>query len=216
MLFHQPWQPKNHTLGTCWIAPTNDLMYVNISKNASSWTKPNLEELGWVVKNYHLDHLTNYHSLIVLRDPVERWVSGIAEYFSLYHPDFDLDDFNKSFIDFIMEQVEFDEHTARQVYFIRNIDPNRCTFMMADDSYRTNFTNWLKEQGYANVDYTNRVYQHTTIGNPVRKKYATFFRTLLDNPVYLEKIKKFYHLDYRVIWSVRLYGSKQLSGIHRG
>ena len=36
------WQHKGHVYGECMSHPDNDLMYVNIPKNASSWTKPNL------------------------------------------------------------------------------------------------------------------------------------------------------------------------------
>ena len=47
-------------------------------------------------------------------------------------------------------------------------------------------------------------------------KFKDIFAPLLDNPKYLEKVKKHFHLDYRLIWSVRFYKSQQLTGIHTG
>jgi len=217
MLFHQHWEPKGHTFGTCMSKPGSDIMYVNIPKNASSWTKPNLLDHNWEFYNYHLDNLYHKHALVVLRDPVERWLSGIAEYFTLYHENLDLDLVNQAFYDLLMDQITLDDHTEKQVYFVEGLDPNRCTFMMCNKDYRVNFQKWLQDLSLWNgKNYQNYHYQHTTQGNAVRKKFTEFFKPLLDNPKYLEKIKKHYQLDYRLIWSLRFYGSQQLTGINRG
>ena len=45
--FLNQWISKGHKYGTCMSHPESDLMYVNIPKNASSWTKPNLMDWGW-------------------------------------------------------------------------------------------------------------------------------------------------------------------------
>ena len=85
-------------------------MYVYIPKNASSWTKPNLRDWGWQFYNYHTDQL-NKTAIVVLRDPVERWLSGIAEYFALYqNTTNDLVD-NKSLQQIIFDRITFDDHT---------------------------------------------------------------------------------------------------------
>ena len=91
MSFLEYYQSKGHVFGECMSLPDNDLMYVNIPKNASSWTKPNLLDWKWENYNYHTDNLYHKTAIIVLRDPVERWLSGIAEYLYLYHRDFTVD-----------------------------------------------------------------------------------------------------------------------------
>ena len=78
------WRHKDHVYGECMSHPEHDLMYVYVPKNASSWTKPNLQDWNWEFYNFHTDNL-NKHALVVLRDPVERWLSGISEYLTLYH-----------------------------------------------------------------------------------------------------------------------------------
>jgi hypothetical protein len=216
MLFHQHWEPKGHTFGTCMSTPDSNLMYVNIPKCASSWTKPNLQDLGWEFYNYHLDNMYHKHAMIVLRDPVERWLSGLCEYFTLYHENIDTTEFNSAFYDLLMDQITLDDHTEKQVYFVDGLDPSHCTFIMCDEDYRRNFTFWLHNQGFDQADYSRYNYQHTTQGSPIRKKFKELFLPLLDNPKYLEKVKHHFHLDYRLIWSVRFYGSQQLTKIHTG
>jgi len=216
MLFHQHWEPKGHTFGTCMSSPNSNLMYVNIPKCASSWTKPNLQDLGWQFYNFHKDHMTHKHALVVLRDPVERWLSGVVEYFTLYHENIDTTQFNSAFYDLLMDQLTFDDHTEKQVYFVEGLDPNRCTYMLCDENYRKNFTSWLHNQGIQSKDYSRYNYQHTTAGNPTRRRFKEIFAPLIDNPKYIEKLKKHFHLDYRLIWSVRFYGNQQLTSIHTG
>jgi hypothetical protein len=208
MVFHQHWEPKGHTFGTCMSHQDSDLMYVNIPKNASSWTKPNLKDLGWEFYNYHFDHLTHKHALIVLRDPVERWLSGVCEYFTLYHRNIDTTQFNQAFYDLLLEQVTFDDHTEKQVYFIEGLDPRRCTFFNCDSNYRLYFGQFLKNQGVDNR-YANYNYQHTTEnrddGDNTRSEFKKIFAPLLDNPKYLNHIKQHYKKDYELINSVQFY-----------
>ena len=145
MIFHQHWEPRGHTFGTCMTKPDCNFMYVNIPKNASSWTKPNLLDLKFEFYNYHTDKLDK-HAMVVLRDPMERWLSGICEYFTLYHRNIDTTQFNKAFYELLMDQVTFDDHTEKQVYFIEGLDPARCTFFLCDDTYRTAFTEFLRQK----------------------------------------------------------------------
>jgi len=208
MLFHQHWEPKGHTFGTCMSKPDSDLMYVNIPKCASSWTKPNLKDLGWEFYNYHWDHLYHKHAMVVLRDPVERWLSGVCEYFTLYHRDIDTTQFNQAFFDLLMDQVTFDDHTEKQIYFIEGLDPTRTTFFYCNLDYRLYFQQFLRNQGIPNK-YASYNYQHTTEnredGDTRRATFKKIFSTLLDNPKYLNKIKQHYTKDYDLIESVNFF-----------
>lgn len=208
MHFHEHWQPKGHVFGSCMSHRDSDLMYVNIPKNASSWTKPNLQDLGWITYNYHHDHMYHKHALIVLRDPVERWLSGICEYFTLYHRDADVTQINQLTIDLIIDQVTFDDHTERQVYFVEGLDPKRCTFFNCDSDYRLYFGQFLKNQGIDNK-YHKYNYQHTTEnredGDMTRSNYKKIFQPLLENSKYLERIKSHYKKDYELINSIQFY-----------
>ncbi len=195
---------KGHTFGACMTAPEQDLMYVNIPKNASSWTKPNLKDLGWTNFNYHYNNFYSKHAMIVLRDPIDRWLSGICEYFALYHTNIDTDQFNSVFYDLLIDQVTLDDHTEKQFYFIEGLDHNRATFFMCDENYRLDFSNFLTEHGHQNK-YQRYNYQHTTSECAVRSKFKKIFEQLLLEPKYLEKIKVHYKKDYELIESVKFY-----------
>jgi hypothetical protein len=165
------WKHKGHIYGECMSKKDIDLMYVYIPKNASSWTKPNLKDWGWEFYNYRLDNLDK-HSLVILRDPVDRWLSGIAEYLTLYYPNMQVP-FNET-TELIFDRITFDDHTEKQVYFIEGLDPGRITFFKCDENYRLYFGQFLKNQGTPNR-YVNYNYQHTTDnredGDQTRSKF---------------------------------------------
>ena len=208
MLFHQHWGPRGHVFGTCMSKTNTNLIYVNIPKNASSWTKPNLKDWGWEFYNYHHDHMYHKHAMVVLRDPVERWLSGICEYFTLYHRNIDVTQFTPAFFELVMDQLTFDDHTEKQVYFIEGLDPNRCTFFNCDKDYRLYFGQFLKNQGLEN-GYARYDYQHTTEnrqdGDTKRSDFKKIFAPLLENSKYLDRIKEHYKLDYELINKVQFF-----------
>lgn len=181
-------------------------MYVNIPKNASSWTKPNLQDWSWEFYNYHYDAVVaNKTAIIVLRDPVERWLSGIAECLALYHPEFELQDAET--IKLIFDRITFDDHTEKQVKFLHNLDTDRSIFLWCDENYRTNFSNLIQEY-LGDNKYHNYEYQHVSDASPVRKKFKEIFREQLKNSKYLEQIKQHFAEDYELIESVNFYGTR--------
>jgi hypothetical protein len=148
------------------------------------------------------------HALIVLRDPVERWLSGICEYFTLYHRNADTAQINQLMIDLIVDQVTFDDHTEKQVYFVEGLDPKRCTFFNCDHDYRLYFGQFLKNQGIDNK-YHKYNYQHTTEnredGDMARSNYKKIFQPLLENSKYFNRIRDHYKKDYDLINSIQFY-----------
>jgi hypothetical protein len=180
-------------------------MYVYIPKNASSWTKPNLKDFGWEFYNYHIDKLDK-HALVVLRDPVDRWLSGIAEYFALYHSKFKIDSWTESVFELVFDRVCFDDHTERQLKFLHGLDTDNCTFFNFD-TYREDFSQWITEH-YGENKYDRYEYQHVSEQDPVRREFKEIFRNAINNSKYLEQIKNFYANDYQLINSVKYYGSR--------
>jgi hypothetical protein len=199
------WQHKGHVMGECMSHPNSDLMYVYIPKNASSWTKPNLKDWGWEFYNYHTDNL-NKHAVVVLRDPVDRWLSGIAEYLALYHPTMQYP-FQET-IDLIFDRICFDDHTEKQVKFLHKLDTDNCTFFICDKEYRNNFSNFVTENLGENKYYKYDL-QHVSEHCPIRSRFKRIFQKLLDNnPKYLENVRNYYAADYKLIDSVKLYGKR--------
>jgi len=196
---------KGHTFGECMSHPDTDLMYVYIPKNASSWTKPNLKDWQWEIYNYHYDNLYDKHAIIVLRDPIDRWLSGIAEYMFLYHKDVDSAHFSKSFFDIIFDRIAFDDHTEKQTLFINGLNFNHCTFFWCDENYRQLFSSFLNRHGMTN-QYSKYEYQHTTEMSPGRKKFKQIFHQVLkENSKYQYNLKQYFNQDYQLIESIQFY-----------
>ena len=190
------WQPRGHSLGHCY--NYKDLMYIPIPKNASTWSKDKFKQLGWNECNYLHHHLYHKHSIVILRDPIERWVSGMVEYFSRLQSSTPVE----MFTDIILNQCALDEHTYRQAYYISGINFNNATFFYCKENYKNDLTKFLKEHNI-NVDYTESIYRNVMKTN---KQYLKdYFQSLIKDSAFLPKLKNYYECDYQIIRSVKYY-----------
>jgi len=199
--FLTEWSIKGHNYGQCMHNAKKDLMYVNIPKNASSWTKPNLLDFGWTEGNYHTGGY-EAHAIVALRDPVDRWLSGIAEYFALYHPAFDT--WNTNVFDLIFERVCFDDHTEHQIKFIHKLDKDNCTFLKCDDTYSSKYSRVIQDH-YGNNKYDRYDRQHVRDKDTVLRSFKKIFESQIQNSKYLNQIQNYFEADYHLINSVKFY-----------
>lgn len=200
--FIEYYKNRGHVFGECMSKPDRDLMYINIPKNASSWTKPNLRDWGWEFYNYHTDNL-NKHALVVLRDPVERWLSGIAEYMTLYHVNAD----PTAWFDLIFDRIAFDDHTESQVLFLQNINLDNCTFFLCNENFKSNFSDFLNKNNMPN-SYDRYENQHVSANSPERSRFKNIFAQALQNSKYKQQVEWYFEKDYKLINSVEFYGSR--------
>lgn len=206
--FHDYWSNRGHWFGECMSGPDLNWMYVKIPKNASIWAREILLSNNLEFYHYHKLNFYHKHALVILRDPIDRWVSGIAEYFARYHMTMDIRDINKTFIDLLVDIVTVDDHTEKQIYFIEGLNVNNCTFLLCDQTLRDNFANWMKNIQRIENQYQNKAYQNVGNRSVVRAKFQTFFKGFLDDPKYVEKIKQHYKQDYELLNSVKYYGPR--------
>jgi len=199
------YKSKGHVFGECMTSNNTNLMYVYIPKNASSWTKPNLKDLGWEFYNYHLDNLYHKHSVIVLRDPIDRWLSGIAEYFCLYNSDFDFTRSSQDFLNLIFDRVAFDDHTDKQILFLQNLNLDNATFFMCDNNYKHKFSKFLVSKGYQN-NYFKYKNQYVTANDSKKNAIRNFFAEIVEqNLYYKNKLEEYFCEDYILINDSHLY-----------
>lgn len=203
--FIDQWTSKGHRYGECLSHPDSEFMYVYIPKNASSWTKPNLKDWGWEVYNYHTDELDK-KAIVVLRDPVDRWASGIGEYLTRYHKPFVLD--NQETLDLIYDKITFDDHTERQVNFLHGLDTDRCVFFKFDYTYRELFGQFV-EQHIGPNRYKSYAYMHESSKYPeTRQRYKDFFTEQINQDSALRtRIKQHFAADYELLENVEFYGN---------
>jgi hypothetical protein len=144
---------------------------------------------------------------VVLRDPLDRWISGIAEYLFLYHQNIDFAHAGQEFFDLIFDKITFDDHTEKQVYFIEGLDLDRCVFFKFGPDYRQQFSQYLAEHGMPNR-YNNYNYQHVSDDSPDRKRFKKIFTDQLQNSKYLSQVNQYFKPDYQLINQVKFYGTR--------
>jgi hypothetical protein len=191
------WAHLGHRLGECWVDEVHNKTYIHIPKNASSFVKGVLIGSGgfW----HHSETLVNSaENLIVLRDPIDRWCSGITQY--LYNSGQDLS------VDEVFDKITFDDHTDLQTYFLQGVDLTSTTYMMVNDLLRANMNDWITGNGYrTNVDIA---IQYNASAEDDRITTKDYYANLIEQrPDLMLKLKKHFAEDYKLIESVKFYGT---------
>ena len=191
------WAHLGHRLGECWVDEVHNKTYIHIPKNASSFVKGVLIGSGgfW----HHSETLVNSaENLIVLRDPIDRWCSGITQY--LYNSGQDLS------VDEVFDKITFDDHTDLQTYFLQGVDLTSTTYMMVNDLLRVNMNDWITGNGYrTNVDIA---IQYNASAEDERITTKDYYANLIEQrPDLMLKLKKHFAEDYKLIESVKFYGT---------
>ena len=187
------WAHLGHTLGECWNDPNKSITFVHIPKNASSFVKGCL--LGTEKFTHSTSLITAEQYLIALRDPIERWVSGITQLMNV--PD------NQHLtLQDLVSAVTFDDHTELQTYFLEGINLDRCSFLRVDRNLRTNIKQWAIDNGYQiDVDAVPDINQ----GNQLAKDR---FAAMVDGNSQIKlKLVTHYEQDYELINRVKFYGT---------
>jgi hypothetical protein len=188
------WAHLGHTLGECWNDADKLTTFVHIPKNASSFLKGCLISTGKFTHSNMLINADRY--LIALRDPIERWISGIAQFMAV--------ETNKHLtVSELVNTITFDDHTELQSYFLQNVDLNKCTFLKVDNDLRNNIKTWMAVNGYyvTNFDDIPNINQGDQI---LKNKFATLIDN--DNQIKL-KLTEHYANDYELINRVKFYGN---------
>jgi hypothetical protein len=204
--------------------------YVPITKVSSTYlrralpgTQFNIHTWQWYVDNRPGPNKDDMHYLVVLRDPVERWVSGVLEYWCRAYPDHDWSPTEPQH--WLFEQIEFDVHTRPQVDFLHAVVKEKCTWLWMNHAVETN--SWFlhnnvslyvipdddRNQGHSRPQIyfgpdgqrSEKFEPGYTASTPSALIQSTVRQVLRDNPQYIEKIKKYYQADYDLIQSVEFY-----------
>ena len=192
------WVHLGHRLGECWHDDTRDISYIHIPKNASSFIKACLIGAGGYWR--HSETLVNSkENLIILRDPIDRWCTGIAQY--LYNSNQP-----NMLEELIFDTITFDDHTDLQTYFLQGVNLDAGTFILLDCNLKSTFTNWIKEHGYCtDISIVNNYNSsRDDAREQIKLKYV---KLLAETPSLMLKLKKHFEKDYELINRVKFYGN---------
>ena len=185
------------------------LVYVQIPKNASCWVKHHFMPAD--AYNYYTNGFDNneHLALVVLRDPVERWISGIAQHLVGWTPGTNLYIDNIDW-EALMTRVVLDNHTQPQGAFIANLPHDNIVWFKCDNNLPTDFISFMKTYN-TDINLLDEKDDATNIFNVTKKAPAQqtvvdkIISKLNENPKYLERIKEFYQDDYKLYNTVPYY-----------
>lgn len=229
MIIPEAYHPL-HPLGSSFCIRVNppienvsDLIYINIPKNASSWVKYYLRQMQASFHNYHQEFNKDQHlALVILRDPLERWISALAQLSETQYPtsqyQIDRIDWEK-----ITTTIIRDSHFQPQCDFFANIPLDRVIWFRCDSTLEHNFSNFLKkynvnltllkeEQDYDNIFHLAKKIPKKNVDGrlfPPRQLIVEKIKSILDqNPGYVKKLKDLYKNDYEFLNGVSYYESR--------
>ena len=214
MRIEKTWQSywgrhKDHRYGACYVNHDLKKFYVNIPKCASNWGKHAFKySFKWESSNYHDAELLNqgYTAIVFLRDPIDRWTSGMAEYIDRYG--YDVKSFTHQLekqqlaLDIINKTVTFDEHTAEQIMFLERLDTDTTTWFCTEGDLNQNVADYLRKELGIENNLSELKPAYTSIENKCKHKNKQWF---LDNFIRFKSIKKHFELDIDLYNSVKFY-----------
>ena len=148
----------------------------------------------------------------MLREPIERWISGISWYMTYVHPNL-INSCNQNqevqslILTMVSEKIDFDAHTTPQSNFLQGINLSNITFIQVEhntDVYCETFSKFFtKELGISNT-FDTAPSQHVAVGNPIQIQWVKFFQSALDTTL-LEKLHRYYRADINLYNSTKFY-----------
>lgn len=185
---------------------TSNIGYIPIAKNASSFLKEYfIEALDWS-KEFNYQHKPKDKYIVVLRDPFERWYSGVAQYLEFYHKYLDID--NEIVLTFLCQRVVLDAHTEPQINFIQYLRMPKITFFKFDKDLTSNLEQYLLEEKLINENSdTTKLFKNRTVEMHTKVHVQSILKRFIkENPKYVHHIKNVYKSDYELISKIKFYG----------
>jgi hypothetical protein len=199
---------NGYYLGGGMMSPDKKNFYFAIPKNASTYLTNLLKANNWTHWNI-LDNPAGIEkTMVFVRDPLDRWISGFATYAALrlfgfgYGSDHFVEDYNDLSKRIIFDQIIFDDHTDLQVNYIKQILDYNPIFFRYNKNLVPQINYFL---GY-NLNTDVAVHNNDSESNFDTKQISNFMKQEIDsNPDLKAKIVKCYKQDYEFIDSIDFY-----------
>ena len=193
-----------HDLGESYLSPDKRFSYVNIPKNGSSTLKILFKDWKFVNFQKVHEHPTDQF-IVILRDPTDRWISAVAEYFignnsllgttNTALSDFEFNQFVKSnfFQNLLFDFVIFDSHTLPQCWFLQGLNLNNIKFFYLDQNIIEKITS------YTNIDNHINESKNKSLTNSRKYIIIQHLSELVKNNAQLQKVVDIhYYADHKL------------------
>lgn len=197
---------RGYTPGSGVMSPEG-VFCLHIPKNASTYLTNLLVHNGWQHTTIGNPNITK--QMVVLRDPIDRWVSGFATYAAswLLGPSYGSSNFCNDYTELtsrlIFDQIVFDDHTTHQVQFVDQLNKSIPTTQFAlNAELFSNLNHFLN----TTLDVTDDINHNSTDNNYDTKTVATHMKFIVDqNPTYKAKLINCYKDDYELMRNTNFY-----------
>jgi len=191
-----------HHFGRCLVENDKDdaLKFIFIPKNASSFTRNLLINNNFKLSNYQKSKNFDSPTIVTLRDPYDRWITGALEYLVRKFPD------PVPFFDdetWLYDNIEVDPHTARQTKFLHNLNTDNITFFYLDKDYNKNLHHFL-EQNLDNIIWTQNLWRNSSDESSIKKKIRPMLVEKIKQGCY-QRLMTYLAPDYELINSINFY-----------
>ena len=213
--FPGPSWTSSHVYGEGAMNLQKKFCYFHIPKCASMWMRKYLSDMGehhtdgdWVECNFTRDHIDDFTKIIILRDPVKRWISALPFKDSVVSA---VNNTPETF-DSVFENLEdwlYDEHSARQTSFIAGLDLSNTVFFWCDQNLATNMEDFFVKRGFKNTQPPPPVNEHDDSIDTTDIIKA--WQQVLSTPKYLDSFRKTFSKDYELINSVEFYKASDVN-----
>jgi hypothetical protein len=188
------------------------LFYVQVPKCASMWVREyfsNLDDSNhnpWLEGNFVNDDLKDYKYIVILRDPVQRWISTCPAKETIVKISKNINSINSIF-DNLLDWM-LDEHSAPQFDFINGLDFSKIVFFYSDQYLSSNIRHFVENNGFKNTNTPLPINQQSQ--DTITLEAVAAWKILLNDPVNFTKFKQSFINDYRLINSVNFYRSGEI------
>lgn len=201
--FEDHLKSRGFTYGGGRIDKNNQFFYLNIPKNASNYLDRLFAHSDWNIANLETIDIKKTRCIIVLRDPVERWLSAIVQYamstLGEHVGHKFVENYNAVTEKLLFDQVIFDDHTMPQYYFF-----DRVKYQYSTEYFYHNSDMIPHMAKRYNLKLDQEFEGNTTKSNIDKQIMMDFLRTRINQDKNLiNAIKNRYREDYRLINSVQ-------------
>lgn len=183
-------EPNVHPIytGRVWTSDSKQLCWLDIPKNASKTLSNFFQNSEWRASNLTTEpELALYKSIVILRDPIDRWRKSVLEL--VYHQWQYFKNIEQWFED--RRFLNFgDIHLQRQTQYLHGMDSNYCVFIKLDQELENKLATVLGQE--VKLKHIN-----ATEENQVKLKYKDRVEELCEQ--YHEQLHSFYAEDLALL-----------------
>lgn len=195
--------PDRNAYGHCLTRNDINYKFITILKCASTWSNELLiKECYWKISNFSMTDLDDKINLVILRDPLERWIAAIKHLRRFPSENgvlVDLRDPEKLFSD-----VNFDPHLNLQVNSLQGLDLKNCIFFRFGPHLESHLLDFLNNMFNYNLQFKS---EHSKMNNMNKKNYPVY--TTISNFLKTEKYKNilynYLEPDFELYNTVKFY-----------